>query len=75
MDEKSNKVKKYNFYFRCLCCNAALTRTSHKVKDGIQESPYCSKCSSFSFDTSPEKEYHHQSVSDGFMSPQVRYEE
>ncbi len=56
---------KYEFYFRCKACDAILNHNSYNVKNGIQESPYCSKCSASAFDTSDsDREYEHQSVSD-----------
>ena len=49
--------KLFVFYTRCKACDAPLNRRSIGVKEGIQESPYCSRCSSLAFDTSEEHEY------------------
>lgn len=65
----------YNFYFRCRACDAMLNHNSYNVKSGIQESPYCSKCSSSAFDTSDSaRDYEHQAVSDLFLGSNGGYE-
>lgn len=72
--QEPNKPK-YIFYFRCKACDAILNHNSHNVKNGIQESPYCSKCASYAFDTSDsDREYEHQSVSDLFLGSSGFYE-
>jgi hypothetical protein len=66
---------KYNFYFRCRACDSMLNHNSYNVKNGIQESPYCSKCSSYAFDTSDsDREYEHQAVSDLYLGNSGGYE-
>lgn len=66
---------KYNFYFRCRACDAMLNHNSYNVRQGIQESPYCAKCSSYAFDTSDsDREYEHQAVSDLFIGSSGYYE-
>lgn len=77
--KNNNKQPTFEFYFRCKCCNCVLNHNSYNVKNGIQESPYCSKCSSVSFDSSgSEREYEHQYLSDlnlvGFTSYSDDYE-
>lgn len=56
----------YNFYFHCDSCGASLkNRQSTNVKNGINESPLCSKCASAAYDTSTsDKEYEHQVICD-----------
>lgn len=62
---KAKLTPKYEFYFRCRACDAILNHNSYNVKNGIQESPYCSRCSAFAFDTSDsDREYEHQGISD-----------
>lgn len=59
------KQPSYVFYFRCRACDTILNHNSYNVKNGIQESPYCSKCSASAFDTSDSsREYEHQMLSD-----------
>lgn len=71
----SSLKPKYNFYFRCRACDAMLNHNSFNVKNGIQESPYCSKCASSAFDTSDSaREYEHQVVSDLFIGSSGGYE-
>lgn len=69
------KKPKYNFYFRCKACDSILNHNSYNVKNGIQESPYCSRCASNSFDTSDsDREYEHQAISDLFLNSTGSYE-
>lgn len=71
---KQNKPK-YNFYFRCRACDAVLNHNSYNVRNGIQESPYCARCSAYAFDTSDsDREYEHQAVSDLFIGTSGTYE-
>ncbi|QQV91934.1 hypothetical protein EPNKCIFM_00028 [Klebsiella phage KP13-16] len=66
MDKPNNNNKPtYNFYFRCKACDAPLNHNSYNVKNGINESPYCSRCASYSFDNSnSDREYEHQYLSE-----------
>lgn len=53
------------FYFRCKACNRFLSGHAKRYRNGaIQESDLCSFCTSAAFDSSVEKEYHHQGITD-----------
>lgn len=64
MDDLNNKNNKYSFWTRCKCCNTPLDRRSVDVSKGINESPYCSYCSSAAFDTSDSHDYEHGYLND-----------
>lgn len=67
MEDNKNNKPTYQFYFRCKACDSILNHNSYNVKNGIQESPYCSKCAGYSFDSSQsDKEYEHQYVTEMF---------
>lgn len=66
MDDNNPNNPKFKFYFHCEACGASLSnRLSTNVKNGIIESPYCSRCSSAGYDTSStDREYDHQALCD-----------
>lgn len=67
MDDSNPQIKpQFKFYFHCEACGASLSnRRSTNVKNGIVESPYCSKCYSAPYDTSStDRDYEHQVICD-----------
>lgn len=73
--EQPKQKPKYNFYFRCRACDSILNHNSYNVSNGIQESPYCSKCAASAFDTSDsDRQYEHQEVTDLFIGSTGSYE-